>query len=65
MKHELTYQKALAELQAIHKALEENKVPVEELIAKVQRANELVKWCQDKLTTTEKALKNIDDTSLE
>ncbi|MCS7005542.1 MAG: exodeoxyribonuclease VII small subunit [Cytophagales bacterium] len=59
MNEELTYQKALEELQNIQRDLQENEVSLEELVQKVHRAHELVAWCEARLTDTERAIKNI------
>ena len=57
----LTYTKAFDELQSICEKLESETVDVDQITALVQRANELVKFCQDKLRGIEKDLDKISD----
>lgn len=54
MKEEkLTYEKAYAELEGIMQDLQENKIGVDELAAKVKRAVKLITFCSTMLRTTE------------
>jgi len=57
-KKDLSYQKALDELESIVKKIEQNEADVDELNGMVARAVELVKYCKTKLKTTEEQLKN-------
>jgi exodeoxyribonuclease VII small subunit len=57
-KKEISYQKALDELESIVKKIEQNEPDVDELNDLVARAVELVKYCRVKLKTTEEQLKN-------
>ena len=57
-KKELSYRKALGELESIVKKIEQNEPDVDELNNLVARAVELVKYCRTKLRTTEEQLKN-------
>lgn len=52
-KKEITYKKALEELESIVKKIEENDPDIDELNKLVQRAVELVKYCKTKLRDTE------------
>lgn len=54
-----TYQASIEELQEIIKAIEDEKITVDELEIKVKRGAELIKFCKEKLTNTEKAVDNI------
>lgn len=60
----LTYTEAFAELQQIVEEMENSKISVDELNAKVKRASVLLKICREKLYKTEQnvldTLKNID-----
>lgn len=49
-----TYDSAYAELQQIVMALQQNEIGIDKLAEKVQRANELVAFCQTKLREIEK-----------
>lgn len=55
-KKKLTYQSAYDELQAICEQLESEEVDVDQITGLVKRANELVKYCQDRLRGIEKDL---------
>jgi exodeoxyribonuclease VII small subunit len=57
-KKEISYQKALDELESIVKKIEENEPDVDELNVLVARAVELVKYCKNRLKRTEEQLKN-------
>ncbi|HFA51460.1 MAG TPA: exodeoxyribonuclease VII small subunit [Bacteroidetes bacterium] len=58
-KKQLTYDKALTELQDIVTQLQEEIVSMESLSAKAKRAAELVKFCQEKLRKTESEIKTL------
>lgn len=60
-KTKTTYETALKELQEIVSQLQEEMVSVDDLSAKAKRAATLVSFCQDKLRTTEKELKDLFD----
>ncbi|MDW3210501.1 MAG: exodeoxyribonuclease VII small subunit [Reichenbachiella sp.] len=55
-KKKLTYQSAYDELQTICAQLESEEVDVDQITALVKRANELVKYCQDRLRGIENDL---------
>lgn len=60
-KKEISYQKALDELESIVKEIEQNEPDVDQLNDLVVRAVELVKYCKNKLRITEEKLKeNLD-----
>lgn len=46
------YESAYQELQEIVEALQQNKISIDELATKVERAGELVTFCQQKLRDT-------------
>lgn len=50
----LTYASAYEELEAIMEALQDDRIGVDELTAKVKRAALLITFCTDMLRTTEK-----------
>ena len=54
-----TYEEALQELQVIVQQLQQNEVGVDDLAAKVKRAAALIKYCREKLRTTEDELQNL------
>jgi len=49
----LTYDKALTELKEIVSSLQEELTGMDELSGKMQRAAELIRFCREKLRTTE------------
>lgn len=57
--HDLTYQEAFAELQAIVRELEEGCVDIDALIAKVQRASFLYRFLRQRLRSTEEEIESI------
>ena len=56
---QLTYESAFTELEAIMQDLQEDKVGVDELTAKVKRAAELIAFCNDMLRSTEAEVSKI------
>jgi len=55
-KKKLSYQTAYDELKTICEQLESEEVDVDQITDLVKRANELVKYCQDRLRGIEKDL---------
>ena len=51
-----TYQKAWTELQSIVNELQGGSVGIDDLTTKMERAAELVKFCREKLRSTEDAI---------
>lgn len=62
---ELTYQAALEELRAIHARLRGEEVDVDNLLEDVQRASDLLAFCQQRLESVgerlEEVLEDFDD----
>ena len=56
---ELTYEEAYAELKQIAAEIENESVSVDVLAEKVNRASELIAFCQTKLRSTEQEVNNI------
>ena len=46
----LTFEKALEELEALVSRMEDGKLPLEESLAAYQRGAELIKFCESRLT---------------
>ena len=60
MKEEtLKYEEALAQLETIVKKMEANEFDIDELAAQLKTAQQLIKFCKDKLTLTEEELRKI------
>jgi exodeoxyribonuclease VII small subunit len=61
----ITFKEAFTELEEILSKLENNELNVDELAANVKNAAELIKFCKNKLYTTEseieKIIEEIDD----
>ncbi len=56
-----TYTEAKKELEAIVAAIESGELDVDALTEKVKRASELIAFCKEKLTKTDKELQKILD----
>jgi exodeoxyribonuclease VII small subunit len=59
MDKELKYEKAMAELQSIVTKMENDELDVDQLSEQLKRAQELIKFCKDKLTKTDEEIKKI------
>lgn len=57
----LNYTTAKSELEAIVRELESGKMDVDVITQKVKRASELIRYCKEKLTTTDEELQKILD----
>ncbi|MGI6048689.1 MAG: exodeoxyribonuclease VII small subunit [Petrimonas sp.] len=57
----LTYSQAKQELEEIVSAIESGELDVDALTEKVKRASELITFCKEKLTKTDKELQKILD----
>jgi exodeoxyribonuclease VII small subunit len=58
-KSEMTYSAALAELEEIVSAIENEDVEVDSLLEKVKRASFLLRYCKEKLRHTEAEVKKV------
>ncbi len=56
-----TYEQALTELQQIVDALENGNISIDELAAQTERAEELIRFCQEKLRQTEYRIQGLFD----
>ncbi|MEZ4755259.1 MAG: exodeoxyribonuclease VII small subunit [Flavobacteriales bacterium] len=54
-----TYEKAFEELESIMSDLQEDRISVDELTAKVKRAAELITFCNEMLRSTEAEVNKI------
>ena len=59
MSEETKYEEAFEELQQIESDIEEGEISVDALSAKVKRATELIRFCKEKLHTTEEDVNSI------
>ena len=58
-KEKLTYTSAKKELEAIVASIESGELDIDALTDKVKRASELITFCKDKLTKTDKELQKM------
>ncbi len=59
--NELSYEEALAELQTIMQALQQEQVSIDDLSSKSERAHELIQYCQQKLKHIQTTLATKED----
>ncbi|WP_028912768.1 exodeoxyribonuclease VII small subunit [Prevotella sp. MA2016] len=59
MKEEMKYEAAIAELQAIASKMENNELDIDQMAEQLERAQQLIKLCKDKLTRTDAEIKKI------
>lgn len=59
MKNNMKYTDAFEELQEIVQEIQDGEISVDDLAIKVKRAAELIKFCKQKLTTTEEDVNQI------
>ena len=59
MNENLKYEEALAQLEIIVHKMEANEYDIDELAAQLKAAQQLIKFCKDKLTKTEEELQKI------
>jgi exodeoxyribonuclease VII small subunit len=55
----MTYEAAIRELEQLLQSLQTDTVDVDEMVAKTERAAELIRWCRQKLRDTETKLDDI------
>ena len=61
---ELSFEKALEELEALVSRMEDGKLPLEESLEAYQRGTELIKACQAKLADAQARVAILDGTEL-
>jgi len=59
MEKEQKYEAAFAELQAIMHKMENDELDIDQLTEQLRRAQQLIKFCRDKLTKTDEEIKKI------
>ena len=59
MKQEIKYEAAFAELQAIVRRMESDELDIDQMSEQLKRAQQLIKFCRDKLTKTDEEIKKI------
>ncbi len=56
---EIKYEAALAEIQSIVSKMENDELDVDQMSVQLKRAQELIKFCKEKLTQTDEEIKKI------
>ena len=56
---EIKYKAAFAELQTIVRKMENDELDIDQMSEQLKRAQELIKFCKDKLTKTNEEIKKI------
>lgn len=59
MTEKLSYTEAISELESIVSEIEQDDIPVDELLEKVKRSSELLAFCKEKLVKTEDEVQHI------
>ena len=59
MKQPTTFEEATARLEAIVRRMEDGQLNLDEITSQLKEAKQLVKFCRDKLTKTDKEVNNI------
>ena len=59
MEKELKNEAAFAELQTIVRKMENDELDIDQMSEQLKRAQELIKFCKDKLTKTDEEIKKI------
>jgi len=63
MNEEVKYEEALAQLETIVRKMEQNEYDIDELAAQLKTAQQLIKFCKDKLTKTEQEIQKIQESA--
>lgn len=58
-KKELSYKEAVSEIELVIQQIESEELDVDKLTEKVKRAAYLIKWCKEKLRSSEKEIETI------
>ena len=61
---DITFEKALEELEALVGRMEDGKLPLEESLAAYQRGAELIKFCESKLSDAQARIAMLDGDTL-
>ena len=56
MNETMKYEEAMAQLETIVRKMESNELDIDEIAAQLKTAQQLIKFCRDKLTKTEAEL---------
>lgn len=59
MSKEMKYEEAFAQLQSIVRKMESDEYSIDEIAVQLKTAQQLIKFCKDKLTKTEQEIQKI------
>jgi len=59
----MTYEESLKQLETIVRKMENDEYSIDEIAAQLKTAQQLIKFCKDKLTKTEQEIKKIQEGS--
>lgn len=59
MNETMKYEEALAQLEGIVRKMESNELNIDEIAAQLKTAQQLIKFCKDKLSKTEAELSKV------
>ena len=60
----MTYEEALIKLETIVRKMENDEYSIDEIAAQLKTAQQLIKFCKDKLSKTEQEIKKISISSV-
>jgi len=55
----MTYEEAIAQLETLARQAEDGTLPIDQLAAKLKDAQQLMKFCQEKLTAAEEEVQKL------
>ncbi|MBP5380925.1 MAG: exodeoxyribonuclease VII small subunit [Bacteroidaceae bacterium] len=56
MQEELTYEQAMAKLEALAQQMEHDEVPIDQMATRLREAQQLIVFCRDRLYAADKAV---------
>ena len=59
----MTYEESLKQLETIVRKMESDEYSIDEIAAQLKTAQQLIKFCKDKLTKTEEEIKKIQESA--
>ncbi len=64
MSKEMKYEEAFAQLQDIVRKMESDEYSIDEVAVQLKTAQQLIKFCKDKLTKTEEEIQKVQSSEL-
>ncbi|MBR4757499.1 MAG: exodeoxyribonuclease VII small subunit [Bacteroidaceae bacterium] len=59
MQEELTYEQAMAKLEALAQQMEHDEVPIDQMATRLREAQQLIAFCRERLYAADKAVQEI------